>query len=136
MALAPSTWRLLGLSVATGYIGLGTFTLSAPVLAGKALGVYPSASESAGSALISKKHHQQACASMGLLAARDLSIGLALFAFDYQNAPHAMGTLILSGMVLCAADVYHVFMLRGWEWASLLGVGAASWCAIGIGLIG
>lgn len=136
MALAPSTWRLLGLSVATGYIGLGTFALTTPVLAGKAMGVYPAASNSTSSAVISEQHHQQACASMGLLAARDFSIGLALFAFDYQNAPHAMGTLILSGMVLCAADVYYVFRLRGWEWGSLLGLGAASWCAIGIGLIG
>lgn len=47
-----------------------------------------------------------------------------------------MGTLILSGMVLCAADVIYVFRLRGWEWGALLGLGAASWCAIGVGLVG
>lgn len=136
MALTTSTWRLLGLSVATGYVGLGTFALTTPTIAAKALGVYPSTSESTGSTVVSKQHHQQVCASMTLLAARDISIGLALFAFDYQSAPHAMGTLILSGMVLCAADVYYVFRLRGWEWGSLLGLGAASWCAIGVGLIG
>lgn len=146
MSLTPSTWRLLGLSVAAGYIGLGTFALTTPILAAKALGVYPpppsiSTSSTAKSSSItetssSKEHDERVSASMSLLAARDFSIGVALFAFDYQDKPHAMGTLILSGMVLCAADVFYVFRLRGWEWGALLGLGAASWCAIGVGLVG
>jgi len=136
MALSMSTWRLLGLSVAAGYVGLGTFAFATPVLAGRALGVYPLDSFSPDKAVGYRLHDRQERAAMRFLGARDLSIGLGLFAFDYQDNPHAMGTLILSGMVLCVTDVYYVFRLRGWEWGTMLGIGAASWCAIGIGLIG
>lgn len=114
--------------------------MTAPALAAKTLGLYPPPSDAseAGKQVtsISKQEHQRVSASMALLAARDISIGLALFAFDYQDKPHAMGTLILSGMVLCVTDVYYVFKLRGWEWAALMGVGAGFWCFVGSGLVG
>lgn len=47
--------------------------------------------------------------AMALLGARDLSIGTALAALYLQNKPASMGTVTLSGMILCVIDVAWVF---------------------------
>ena len=141
MSLSPSTWRVLGLSVATSYIGLGTFALTAPTLAAKAFGLYPSftvspaASEPTALNKAEASHARSITTSMTLLAVRDFSIGLALFAFDYQRNLHAVGTLILSGVVLCAADVFVIWKQRGSAWGAAFALGASSWMAIGYGLL-
>ncbi|KIX04700.1 uncharacterized protein Z518_05570 [Rhinocladiella mackenziei CBS 650.93] len=139
MELSPSTWRILGLSVTAGYIGLGTFAITQPVLAAQGFGIYPESTPppSTNRAFKTDKdeHASAVTTSMLLLGARDLTIGLALASFDYQENPRAMGTLILSSFVLCGVDVHEIWKLRGPAWGCAFAVGASIWMAIGYGMI-
>ena len=139
MDFSASTWRVLGLSVAATYIGLGTFAISAPVTAAQRFGLYPQNNSGVSSEKLlttDKEEHGKAIAtSMTLLGARDLSIGIALACLDYQEHPRAMGTLILSGMVLCVADVYQIWRLRGPGWGSAFAAGASIWLVIGVKMV-
>lgn len=139
----PSTWRLLGLSVGLSYIGLGTTGLTFQSFSARVFGLLPPRTASTNkdsspynppNIVISQTYPVQT--SLLLLGARDLSIGIALLNFWNQGKDAEMGTLILSGMVLCVADVYVVGKLRTWGDGGLLGVGAAIWGVIGLGLVG
>ncbi|ETI22409.1 hypothetical protein G647_06484 [Cladophialophora carrionii CBS 160.54] len=149
MDVSPSTWRLLGLGVSASYIGLGAFAISTPSLCAQAFGLYPtspapgsnanptrSTTKPAAHANTDIANHSQAVeTSMVLLGARDLTIGLAVGKLAYDFKLRETGTLLLSGMVLCAVDVYEVFRLRGPKWASVFAVAAGVWLGIGAGLV-
>jgi len=139
MDLSPSTWRVLGLSVAATYIGLGTNAIAAPVQTAKVFGVYPEGTPSASDDKVyltdKDKHAKAATMSMKLLGVRDVSIGLAIAVFGYQDNQRAMGTVILSGLVLCVVDVYEIWKVRGPGWGSAFAMGAAIWIVIGYGLV-
>lgn len=51
-----------------------------------------------------------------LLGARDLSIAAALFTLHRQGLYSEVGTVILGGMLLCAADTVAVWKKRGPVW--------------------
>jgi hypothetical protein len=139
MDLSPSTWRALGLSVAANFIGLGTYAIAVPVQAAKVFGVYPESTQSRSDDKVhltdKNKHAKAATVSMKLLGARDISIGLAIAVFGYQHNQRAMGTVILSALILCVADVYEIWKMRGPGWGSAFALGAAVWIAIGYGLV-
>ncbi|EXJ77457.1 hypothetical protein A1O3_09683 [Capronia epimyces CBS 606.96] len=161
MSLSPSTWRVLGRSVSTSYISLGIFAITYPVVAAKCFGIYPITDDTAlaakatgtatatatgndnghghdhGNSLTTDKqrHASAVLTSMRLLGARDLSIGIALAWLDYQEKPQAVGTVILSGLVLCVVDVYEIWRLRGWQWAAVFAAGAGLWMSVGYGLM-
>ena len=84
----PNIWRVLGLSVAAGYTGLGTLGILMPVKLAENHGLMPKSGVDA---------EKFATTGMTWISVRDLSIGAALFAFYYQDKPREMGTLILSG---------------------------------------
>lgn len=94
----PSTWRVLGLSVAASYVGLGALGLLMPVKMAENHGLLPKSDADA---------EKFAGLAMAWISVRDISIGTALFAFYYQEKPREMGTLILSGEVL-SMDRYGV----------------------------
>lgn len=121
-----NTWRVLGLSVAAGYGLLGSMGILAPLAAATSLGLRQKPSPETDEVLRN---------SMFLLGVRDVSIGAALFAFYYQDKPRAMGTAILSGMILCVGDVWLVWKLRNDLFAGLLGIGASIWMWIGYELV-
>lgn len=125
--LSPSTWKVLGLSVAAGYTVLGSFAILDPKGAAKALGVWP-----AGGAEDSKRAVSNL---MIMLGARDVSIATALWVFHYQRKEKSMATLILSGMILCVVDTVMVFVTRGRVWGSLIGAGASIWGVIGLQML-
>jgi hypothetical protein len=120
MQLQPSTWRVLGLSVAAGYAGFGVIATFFPQRA---------AAEFFGISTISDKKEpvasqkaiapppqdvEQAVSVLApLLGARDLTIAAALFAYHFQGKTREMGTLVLAGNILCAADVFVVWKTRG-----------------------
>ncbi|KAJ9497908.1 hypothetical protein H2202_006511 [Exophiala xenobiotica] len=139
MDLSPSTWHALGLSVAASFIGLGTYAIATPVQAAKVFGVYPDSTQSPSDEKVhltdKNKHAKAAIVSMKLLGARDLSIGVAIAVFGYQHNQRAMGTVILSALILCVVDVYEIWKMRGPGWGSAFAVGAAVWMAIGYGLV-
>ncbi|KIW85802.1 hypothetical protein Z517_01194 [Fonsecaea pedrosoi CBS 271.37] len=160
MDFSPSTWRVLGLSVAATYIGLGSFAITFPVAAGKTFGLYPHSSSSSLSGSPSTappgtnanptksrtspaehanadvaNHAAAVTTSMALLGARDLSIGLALAKLGADAKLPEMGTVILAGMVLCAVDVYQIWRLRGAGWGAAFAAGAGIWVGIGVGLV-
>lgn len=74
---------------------------------------------------------------MLMLGARDYSIGLAILWFGVRGEGRNMGRVVLSGMVLCLADLWLVVRRRGWKdavgWG--LGLGVAGWAAVGWGLL-
>ena len=141
MSISPTTQRVLGLSVAAGYTSLGLFALARPRLVAKTFGLYsllPSRKDSKHGSKESIEDDAArraavgpAATSMLLLAARDLSIAAALWAFDYQGNDRAFGTLIVSGMPLYVIDVYYIWQLRGAKIGGLFAAGAAIWVAIG-----
>jgi hypothetical protein len=149
MDISLSTWRLLGLSVATTYIGLGTFALTSPVAASKTFGIYPTKPAPGSNALPTAggktpaahanediaAHASAVETSMILLGARDLSIGLAVGKLAYDGKLREAGTLILSGIVLCTVDVWEIFKRRGSAWGSAFAVGAGVWVGIGWGMV-
>lgn len=72
---------------------------------------------------------------MVLLGVRDWSIGLAIGWFWLRGEGRSMAVVILSGMVLCVADIFVIWRRRGGDavsWA--FGAGVAVWGAIGWGL--
>lgn len=72
---------------------------------------------------------------MRLLGARDFSIGLALGLLAWDFRLRETGTVILSGMVLCAADIVEIFRRKGVAWGVSFTGGAAIWAVIGVGLV-
>ncbi|EXJ58627.1 hypothetical protein A1O7_06054 [Cladophialophora yegresii CBS 114405] len=149
MDVSPSTWRLLGLGVGASYIGLGAFALTTPALAAQTFGLYPttpapgsnanptrSTTKPAAHANADIANHAQAVeTSMVLLGARDLAIGLAVGKLAYDFKLRETGTVVLSGAVLCAVDVYQAFRQRGTGWGSFFAVAAGAWLGIGAGLV-
>ena len=122
----PNIWRVLGLSVAAGYAGLGLMGMLIPVKMADTYGLRPKQDPEA---------DKFATTVMTWISVRDLSIGAALFTFYYQSKPQEMGTLILSGMILCAADCILVYRYRQDMIAHSLPIGAAIWGWIGWNLI-
>ena len=133
MELQPSTWRTLGLTVGIGYTLLGTFGVTQSTLVAKLFNLHPEpvtsiTTEDGRSAVKQVAAHAESIStSMVLLGARDLSIGVALFAFYNKQDAKAMGTLIMSGAILCAVDVIYIWKSRGWEWGCAFAAGAVSW---------
>jgi hypothetical protein len=142
MDLSHSTWRILGLSVAAGYIGLGSLGFVLPTLAAKNFGLYPAAASNDGTTKPRiplnadvEAHVTSIENSVLLLGARDVSIGLALSKFAHDGQLRETGTLILAGMVLCVADVWQIWRARGAGWGGAFAAGAGIWAVIGLGLV-
>ena len=145
MSLHYSTWRQLGMSVGIGYALLGTLAVAAPTFVSGLFNLHPNpraptlgatVNEPAGATkAASKAHADSISTSMVLLGARDLSIGVALLSFYQKENFQAMGTLITSGMILCAADVIWIWKSRGSRWGLAFAMGATFWGVIGLGLL-
>ncbi|CAM1505969.1 Fc.00g116060.m01.CDS01 [Cosmosporella sp. VM-42] len=71
-----------------------------------------------------------------LLGSRDLTFATALFALGRTGKNDEMGTVILSSMIICAADVYLMWKRRRYAEMIVFGVGASIWAVIGSGLKG
>nr|XP_036581494.1 uncharacterized protein CTRU02_08544 [Colletotrichum truncatum]KAF6789845.1 hypothetical protein CTRU02_08544 [Colletotrichum truncatum] len=123
-SLQPSTWRLLGLSVAASYTALGAIDCLIPHRAAEEFfGIEPYGSTTAVSIL------------MPLLGARDISIAAALFALARQHRGREMGTVILAGTILCVADVVVLWRRKGPRRGGAVAAGVTIWTAIGLGLL-
>lgn len=141
--MSLSTWRHLGLSVAVGYAVLGTFAITQPTSAAVQFGLLspPTNVGAADKSLTSvieateTEHKNSMATSMVLLGVRDLSIGVALLTFYRFQANKAMGTLIMSGMILCTTDAYYIWKLRGKGRGAAVSAGASIWAVIGLGLL-
>ncbi|KAI1849083.1 hypothetical protein JX265_013098 [Neoarthrinium moseri] len=127
--LSTPTWRLLGLGVAAGYGFLGVFQACSPVRASLEFYDIPKH-------VISPQvdAYEQVGILMNLIAARDVSIAAMLLSFAYAGKTKEMGTVILAGMILCAADTVAVWKRRGATAGSTIAAGAAVWGLIGLGL--
>lgn len=99
----PSTWRLLGLSVAASYVALGVIDCLMPHRAAEEFfGIAPGDAESGAVPLL-----------LPLIGARGLSIGATLFVFARQRKYAEMGTVILAGSILCVADAVAIWRAKG-----------------------
>ncbi|KAM0329300.1 hypothetical protein ACHAQA_004605 [Verticillium albo-atrum] len=131
MYLHPTTWHLLGLSVAATYTALGVFQCTMPRQAAQLLfgvgGHHP------------KKRDEDQDSKIvpllvPLLGARDLTIAAGLFTFASQGKNRDMGTMILAGTILCIADVAAIFKAKGKAFGWFFTFGALFWTGIGLGL--
>lgn len=114
--LGYNTWRYLGLSVALGYAGLGGFALAAPTQAAKYyFGWDVKSLKEKGEGGESKDASREDIVKtvLPLMGARDLSIFTALMVFFHNRQHSEMGVLILSGTILCAADIAAIWLWKG-----------------------
>ncbi|KAK6076978.1 hypothetical protein SCUP515_05161 [Seiridium cupressi] len=106
--LSSSTWCYLGLGVAASYAGLGIYQAVRPVQA--ALGFYDIPKHVISPQVDSK---EQVGSLMNLIAARDLSVAAILFSLAYRGKTQEMGTVVLGGMIICAADTIAAWKRKG-----------------------
>lgn len=111
MSLTPSTWRVLGLSVAAGYTSLGLFAILFPRRAASEFFALPEPSAPG------REEDKEASATVSLvlplLGARDLSIAAALCTFASLGKWRDFGTVVLTGTILCIADSVVIWRRRG-----------------------
>ncbi|KAK4070106.1 uncharacterized protein Triagg1_6527 [Trichoderma aggressivum f. europaeum] len=129
--ISASTWNSLGLSVAAAFAVLGSSALFDKKRTAELSSLEPSTSDE-------KPRDGGASASLvGLLVgSRDLTMAATLFALHRAGQTDAMGTVILSSMIICAADVYIVWKGEKRAETAMFAVGAGIWAAIGFGLKG
>ncbi|KAL6698910.1 hypothetical protein J3F84DRAFT_364347 [Trichoderma pleuroticola] len=129
--LSASTWNSLGLSVAATFAVLGSSALFDKKRTAELFSLEPATSDE-------KPKDGGASASLvGLLVgSRDLTMATTLFALHRAGQTEAMGTVILSSMIICAADVYIVWKGEKRAETAMFAVGAGIWAAIGFGLKG
>ncbi|KAJ2906391.1 uncharacterized protein MKZ38_001751 [Zalerion maritima] len=140
--LGYKTWRYLGLSVALGYAGLGGFAVATPKSAAKYFFGWDPKTLPLPEADVGEDARKSADppseevikAILPLVGARDLSIFAALMIFFHARQHSEMGVVILSGMVLCAADVVAIWKWKGPLLAGQILAGALSWGIIGYNL--
>ncbi|KAL7912805.1 hypothetical protein GGI35DRAFT_476636 [Trichoderma velutinum] len=129
--ISASTWSSLGLSVAATFAVLGSSALFDKKRTAELFSLEPSTS---GEKL---KDGGANSSLVGLLVGtRDLTMATVLFALHRAGQTDAMGTVILSSMIICAADVYIVWKGKKPAETTMFAVGAGIWAAIGFGLKG
>lgn len=149
----PSTWRVLGLSVASGYTGLGLFAFCLPHRAAFQYFVIQPRDDDFEED-DNKVTSVTAAVSLlvPLIGARDLSIAAALWTLGYTAKWREFGTVVVAGSILCAADAIAIWKHRGprlyvekshlrrcrsglmdFHSGSAVALGALSW--VGIGLV-
>lgn len=107
MPLISSTaWNSLGLSVAASFAILGSGALVDSKRTAKLFSLQPPPSD--------EKLRASPSLVAILVGTRDLTMATALFALHRAGKMDAMGTVILSSMIICAADIYIVW--RGEKW--------------------
>ncbi|KAK0648530.1 hypothetical protein B0T16DRAFT_408366 [Cercophora newfieldiana] len=131
-----STWRVLGLSVAASYTGLGLVQVLLPHRAAAEFYALPSPSPVAQTKDdtfedTAQPGSKEVSILVPLLGVRDLSVAAAIWAFAYQGKWREVGTVILAGTILCAADCAVVWRRIGPGLGAQFAVGAVSWTVIG-----
>lgn len=107
--ISPSTWNVLGLSVAATFAVLGSSALVDSKRTAELFGLSPPLAASS-----SDEETPSPGVVAILVGSRDLTMATALFALHRGGHADAMGTVILSSMVLCAADIYLVWRRKKW----------------------
>ncbi|KAH8682728.1 hypothetical protein BX600DRAFT_506291 [Xylariales sp. PMI_506] len=139
----PSLWRALGLGVAVGYAGLGFYQVMDPGRAAvefydiphrRAAPAVPVGSDddsATAAAAAAARHRAEVTTLVRLLGARDLSFAAVILGFAYGEKYKEAGSVILGGMILCAADVVAVWRAKGTASGLVIAVGAGIWGLIG-----
>ncbi|OPB42411.1 hypothetical protein A0O28_0035280 [Trichoderma guizhouense] len=125
--ISASTWNTLGLSVAATFAILGSSALFDKKRTAELFSLEPATSE--------EKPKDGSLVGL-LVGSRDLTMATTLFALHRAGQTDAMGTVILSSMIICAADVYIVWKGKKRAETAMFAVGAGIWAAIGFGLKG
>lgn len=97
-SLSPTTWNTLGLGVASSWVVLSSLATFSPHRTAALFGITVlSDSQTA--------DHESTLGFSGLLGSRDLAIGLAMYFLAKKGRNDELGTLILSTLCICAADI-------------------------------
>jgi len=125
--LSQSTWRHVGIGLATTVFALGNLALISPKSAGQSLGVFPTTSEAVE---VNEK-------SMTFLGIRDIAVASSLFWFYSEGKSREMGVLLSSWVFVCVVDTWvAVKSLGGWNSGVVpLYVGAVATAFIATGLV-
>ncbi|KAH0525313.1 hypothetical protein TsFJ059_007698 [Trichoderma semiorbis] len=131
--ISASTWNSLGLSVAATFAILGSSALFDKKRTAELFSLEPLSTSDEKP----KDGGANSSSLVGLLVgSRDLTMAATLFALHRAGQTDAMGTVILSSMIICAADVYIVWKGKKRAETAMFAVGAGIWAAIGFGLKG
>ncbi|KAL7781998.1 hypothetical protein V8C43DRAFT_215642 [Trichoderma afarasin] len=125
--ISASTWNSLGLSVAATFAILGSSALFDKKRTAELFSLEPTTSD--------EKPKDGSLVGL-LVGSRDLTMAATLFALHRAGQTDAMGTVILSSMIICAADVYIVWKGKKKAETAMFAVGAGIWAAIGFGVKG
>ncbi|KAF3069571.1 hypothetical protein CFAM422_007072 [Trichoderma lentiforme] len=126
--ISASTWNSLGLGVAATFAILGSSALFDKKRTAELFSLEPRATSA-------EKPKDGSLVGL-LVGSRDLTMAATLFALHRAGQTDAMGTVILSSMIICAADVYIVWKGKKRAETTMFAVGAGIWAAIGFGLKG
>lgn len=138
-SISPSTWNQLGFGVATLWVGLGLLSIFQSSRVAQTFGIHTAGPDATNLGL--------------LISSRDLAIAATLFALGRSGSNNEMGTVILSTLIVAAADVvvvwrerkYPEYGYRGFELiflvltfhrVTLFAVGSSFWAFVGLGLVG
>ncbi|TFB05144.1 hypothetical protein CCMA1212_002996 [Trichoderma ghanense] len=131
--ISASTWNRLGLSVAATYAILGSSALFDMKRTAELFSLQPS---TASLAREGREDDSSARLVAILVGSRDLTLATTLYALHRAGMRDAMGTVILSSMGICVADLWIVWRAGKKVETTLFALGAAVWAVIGFGLKG
>ncbi|KAL7821417.1 hypothetical protein V8C44DRAFT_314511 [Trichoderma aethiopicum] len=139
MPFSASTWNSLGLSVAATFAVLGSSALFDMKRTAELFSLQPPPRKRR----LRSEEEEDDDGGGGssrvvaiLVGSRDLTMATALIALHRAGMRDAMGTVILSSMGICVADLYIVWRAGKKLETTLFAVGAAVWAVIGLGLKG
>jgi len=102
--LGVSSWRVLGLTVGTGYTLFGIFEVFRPLTAVRLLMDTPPKPS---------RETESTISVLGpLLGARDLSIAASIFALHSMGRDREMDVVIVTGTILCYADAITIWLFK------------------------
>ncbi|PTB79204.1 hypothetical protein M440DRAFT_1370927 [Trichoderma longibrachiatum ATCC 18648] len=135
MPFSASTWNSLGLSVAATFAVLGSSALFDMKRTAELFSLQPPPRKRELRSEEAEDDGSGLCRVVAILVgSRDLTMATALIALHRAGMRDAMGTVILSSMGICVADLYIVWRAGKKVETTLFAMGAAVWAVIGLGL--
>ncbi|KAK2594462.1 hypothetical protein QQS21_007808 [Conoideocrella luteorostrata] len=107
-AISPTTWNTLGLGVAYSWGVLSALATFAPHRTAELFGITTLSNEQTADP-------ESVLGFSGLVGSRDLAIALAMYYLARKGRNDELGTLILSTMCICAADIGLVWRRRSYQ---------------------
>lgn len=97
-SISPTTWNTLGLGVASSWFVLSSLATFTPHRTAELFGITTLSNDRTADP-------ESILGFSGMVGSRDLTIGLAMYFLAKKGRNDELGTLILSTLCICAADI-------------------------------